>query len=97
MREEFYVETKNEAMMISADTVNDISQYLIAKVDTEDELNELLISKSKEQDARKKALMIAYKEYPIPPSYVPIETRQEIQLRRNQFVEDNYIKFISEL
>lgn len=95
MREEFYVETRHGAVVVSADLVNEISGYLIAKVETKEELEDLALKKFSEQEARKEALKKAYDEVPIPMGSFSLETRREIQERRNELVEKYYQEFLN--
>ena len=95
MREEFYVDTKQGMVIVSADTVNEISGYLVAHTESREELNELLISKATEQDARRRALQKAYSEIPVPMGSLSLEVRREIQERRNELVEKYYQEFLN--
>ena len=95
MREEFYVDTKQGMVIVSADTVNEISGYLVAHTETREDLDELLISKAAEQDARRRALQKAYFEIPVPMGSLSLEVRCEIQERRNELVEKYYQEFLN--
>ena len=95
MREEFYVDTKQGMVIVSADTVNEISGYLVAHTESREELNELLISKATEQDARRRALQKAYSEIPVLMGSLSLEVRREIQERRNELVEKYYQEFMN--
>lgn len=96
MREEFYVDTKQGMVIVSADTVNEISGYLVAHTETREDLDELLISKAAEQDARRRALQKAYFEIPVPMGSLSLEVRCEIQERRNELVEKYYQEFLNQ-
>ena len=95
MREEFYVDTKQGMITVSADIVNEISGYLVAHTETRKDLDELLVSKALEQDARKRALKKAYLEIPVPVGSLSLEVRREIQERRNELVEKYYKEFLN--
>ncbi len=96
MREEFYVDTKQGMVIVSADTVNEISGYLVAHTETREDLDELLISKAAEQDARRRALQKAYCEIPVPLGSLSLEVRREIQEQRNKLVEKYYQEFLNQ-
>ena len=96
MREEFYVDTKQGMVIVSADTVNEISGYLVAHTETREDLDELLISKAAEQDARRRALQKAYFEIPVPLGSLSLEVRREIQEQRNKLVEKYYQEFLNQ-
>lgn len=90
MQREYYVETMQGSGFVSERLVNEISEYLIAKVETREELEELIMAKITEQEARKQALKRAYEELPIPAGSFSLETRREIQEKRNLLVEKYY-------
>ena len=96
MREEFYVNTKQRVVIISADTVNEISGYLVAHTETREDLDELLISKATEQDARRRALQKAYFEIPVPMGSLSLEVRQKKKEKRNELVEKYYQEFLNQ-
>lgn len=91
---EYYDEMQKEDYVVSPNLVNEISGYLIAKTETREELNDLLMEKVREQYARKEALKQAYEEVPIPRGSISLETRREIQERRNDLAEIYYIEYL---
>ena len=97
MREDFYVKSENGTTIVSADCINEISEYLIAKVDNQDDLNNIIYNQVLEKAARQEALKRAYKEIPIPSYRVPVETLRELSEERNELTEKFYIQIISGL
>jgi len=81
------VETRNGEIEVSVDTINRVSEYLIAKVDTEAELGDLIVSSLDEQDAKKEAWKLAYKEVPVQYGSIPLQARIEIAERRNELAQ----------
>ena len=96
MREEYTTKTK-DSVIVSVDLVNQIAQELIAQAETEEELENLVLSYTQEQELRKKAWKKAYQEYPIQSGYVPIDTRREIQLKRDELAEKYYQQLKNQL
>lgn len=94
MRESYYVHTSDRVTIVSADVVNNISEYLIAKVGTEEELGELVMAKINEQEARTEAFKMAYRDVPIPSGSISLEVRRELQAKRNELAEKYYQEII---
>lgn len=87
MFDKVLVETRDGEIEVSVDTINRVSEYLIAKVDTEAELGDLIVSSLNEQDAKKEAWKLAYKEVPVPGGILPLQARIEIAERRNELAQ----------
>lgn len=100
MKENLYIYSHGETILVPDDMVDEINQYLIAAAYSERELKELAYFKFLEISAKKEATVSAYKRFPNPVGNVPHNARKELTERRNEYIEEltkkNFIKKIKE-
>ena len=92
--EKYRIDTNSKGEMeVSTKSLNGISEELIADASNEAELEKLLMNRMDEQAAKKEAWKLAYKDIPLPPRGVPLETMKELSEKRAE-IADMYPKKI---
>lgn len=96
MKDKFTIDTNSKGEVeVSAKSMNGISKESIAEASDENELEKLLMNSINEQDAKKEAWKLAYKDVPLPPRGLPVDTMKELSERRNEVAETYFKKIMS--